>query len=51
MMFIINMQIEKILKERPFPYLLTRIPDETSSPYKVRVRKQPHPHYEIKSIK
>lgn len=40
--------LEKLTEEKPSPYLLTQVPEETEAPYKVRVRKIPYPHYEVK---
>ena len=39
---------EELVKEKPSPYLLAKIPEKTSAPYRVRVRKQPFSHYEVK---
>ena len=41
---------EETIKEKPSPYLLTRIPDKMGAPYRVRVRKQPFLYYEVKNL-
>ena len=43
--------LEKIIEEKPSPYLLTRIPPVVDAPYRVKVKKVPYPHYEIKQVK
>ncbi len=39
--------VERLIHQKPSPYLLTRIPEETKAPYRVKVRKVPYPHYEL----
>ena len=42
--------LEGLVEKTPSPYLLTKIPPVIKAPYKVRVRKVPYPHYEVRRL-
>ena len=40
--------VEELIRRKPSPYILTQIPEKTGATYRVRVRKVPYPHYEVR---
>ena len=40
--------VEELVKEKPSPYLLAKIPERIEAPYRVKVKKIPFLHYEVK---
>ena len=40
--------LEQFVEKTPSPYLLTKIPEKIEAPYRVKVKKVPYLHYEVK---